>query len=60
MESDTFKQICNLRYKEGLMKALVLVIEQRHTCLDHNTQALRARLIREIQAEIDKIDIAGV
>ena len=57
MESDTFKQICALRYKEGLMKALVIAIDSRNICLDHATQSLRAKIIREIQKEIDKIDI---
>ena len=56
MESDTFKQICALRYKEGLMKALVIAIDSRNICLDHATQSLRAKIIREIQKEIDKID----
>ena len=57
MESNITEQMISelgdIHYKNGIGKAMVLVMECRYMCLDNNTQVLYAEILRKLRKEME-------
>lgn len=48
-------EIGKLRYKEGLAKALTIVISHRGKCMDRDTQNLYGAILKDIQLAMELV-----